>query len=77
MPIIKRIWRYQSSNQNQQIKEGQTTQWPKEKVQKDKQWYTNNTQIEQIEPHETLGVNLGASGGEAVPAPLLGPLVLL
>ena len=27
-------------NQNSQIEEGQTTQWPKEKVQKDKQQST-------------------------------------
>jgi hypothetical protein len=31
------IWRYQSGNQNQNIEEEQTIQWPKEKVQKDKQ----------------------------------------
>ena len=31
------IWRYQRSNQNPYIEE-QTTQWPKEKVQKNKQW---------------------------------------
>jgi hypothetical protein len=33
---IRRVWRYQRSNQNPYIEE-QTTQWPKEKVQK-----TNN-----------------------------------
>ena len=31
------IWRYQSGNQNPYIEE-QTTQWPKEKGQKNKQW---------------------------------------
>ena len=30
-------------NQNQYIEEEQTTQWPKEKVQKDKQRYTKHT----------------------------------
>jgi hypothetical protein len=29
--------RYQRGNQNPYIEEGQTTQWPKEKVKKDKQ----------------------------------------
>ena len=30
-------------NQNPQIEEEQTTQWPKEKVQKDKQWSIKHT----------------------------------
>jgi hypothetical protein len=34
---VRRVWRYQSGNQNLYIEEEQTTQWPKEKVQKDKQ----------------------------------------
>ena len=34
-----RVWRYQRGNQNPYIEEEQTTQWPKEKVQKDKQRY--------------------------------------
>jgi len=34
---IRRVWRYQSGNQNPYIEEEQTTQWSKEKVQKDKQ----------------------------------------
>jgi hypothetical protein len=33
----KRVWRYQTCSQNPEIEEGQTTQWPKEKGQKDKQ----------------------------------------
>ena len=32
--VIKRVWRYQRGNQNPYIEEEQTTQWPKEKVQK-------------------------------------------
>ena len=32
----RRVWRYQRDNHNQYIEEEQTTQWPKEKVQKDK-----------------------------------------
>jgi hypothetical protein len=35
--------RYQRGNQNLYIKEEQTTQWPKEKVQKDKQRSTKHT----------------------------------
>ena len=31
------MWRYQSGNQNPYIEEEQTTQWQKEKIQKDKQ----------------------------------------
>jgi len=35
--------RYQRSNQNQYTEEEQTTQWPKEKVQKYKQRSTKHT----------------------------------
>jgi hypothetical protein len=41
--IIRRLWRYQRGNQNLYIEEEQTTQWPKEKVQKDKQRLTKHT----------------------------------
>jgi hypothetical protein len=41
--LIKRVWRYQRGNQNPYIEEEQTTQWPKEKVQKDKQRSTKHT----------------------------------
>jgi hypothetical protein len=33
---LRRVWRYQRGNQNPYTEEEQTTQWPKEKVQKDK-----------------------------------------
>jgi hypothetical protein len=36
-------WRYQRGNQNPYIEEEQTTQWPREKVQKDKQRSTKHT----------------------------------
>jgi hypothetical protein len=39
----RRVWRYQRGNQNQYIEEEQTTQWPKEKGQKDKQRSTKHT----------------------------------
>ena len=38
-----RVWRYQRGNQNPYIKDEQTTQWPKEEVEKDKQWSTKDT----------------------------------
>ena len=40
---IRRVWRYQRWNQKPYIEEEQTTQWPKEKVQKGKQWSTKHT----------------------------------
>ena len=39
----RRVWRYQRGNQNPYNEEVQTTQWQKEKVQKDKQRYTKHT----------------------------------
>jgi hypothetical protein len=40
--VLRRDWRYQRGNQNPYIEEEQTTQWPKEKVQKDKQRSTKH-----------------------------------
>jgi len=40
---IRRVWRYQRGNQNPYIEEEQTTQWPKEKGQKEKQRSTKHT----------------------------------
>jgi hypothetical protein len=40
---IRRVKRYQRAKQNPYIEEEQTTQWPKEKEQKDKQRYTKHT----------------------------------
>jgi hypothetical protein len=42
----RRVWRYQRGNQNPYIEEEHTTQWPKEKVQKDKQRFKKNIHIE-------------------------------
>jgi hypothetical protein len=39
----RRVWRYQRGNQNPYIEEKQITQWPEEKVQKDKQRSTKHT----------------------------------
>jgi hypothetical protein len=41
--ILRRVWRYQRGNQNPYIENEQTTQWPKEKVQKDKERFTKHT----------------------------------
>ena len=40
---IRRAKRYQRGNQNPYIEEKQTAQWPKEKVQKNKQRSTKHT----------------------------------
>ena len=40
---IRRVWGYRRGNQNPYIEEEQTTQWPKEKAQKDKQRSTKHT----------------------------------
>jgi hypothetical protein len=42
-PGTKYLGRYQRGNRNPYIKEEQTIQWPKEKVQKDKQRSTKHT----------------------------------
>jgi hypothetical protein len=39
---MRSVWKYQRGNQIPYTEE-QTTQWPKEKVQKDKQWSTKHT----------------------------------
>ena len=37
MVALRRVWRYQRGNQNPYIEEEQTTQWPKEKGQNNRQ----------------------------------------
>jgi hypothetical protein len=41
--LVRRVWRYQRGNQNPYITEEQKAQWPKERVQKDKQRSTKHT----------------------------------
>ena len=53
---LRRVWRYQRVNQNPYIEKEQTTQWPKGKIQKDKQWSTKHThkikdRVTRCEPH--------------------------
>jgi len=43
MDVLRRVGRYQKGNQNPYIEEEQTTQWSKEKGQKDKQRSTKHT----------------------------------
>jgi len=43
LTLLRRVWRYQRSNQNPYIEEEQTTQCPKEKVQTNKQRSTKHT----------------------------------
>jgi len=59
-------------NQNPLIEEEQTTQWSKEKVQKDKQRSTNHTQKTKYRVTRTQlkpGLNSGAPEVLAVPVP--------
>ena len=66
---IGRVWRYQRSNQNSQIEEEQTIQWPNEKAQKDKQrstkynngvsWkYENNKSIKSDNTRTKLNITI-------------------
>ena len=56
--------RYQRSNQNPYIEEEQTTQWPKEKVQKDKQRSTKHTYKTRDRVTRTPLKTGGGGGGE-------------
>ena len=62
------------------IEEEQTTQWPKEKEQKDKQRSTKHTYKTEDRVTRTplkTGGELRCSGRVAVPAPLVTPVVLI
>jgi hypothetical protein len=64
--IWRRDCKYQRDNQNSYFEEKQTIQWPKEKVQKDKQRstkHTHQTKDRIKRTHEKLGVNSGALKG--------------
>ena len=63
---LRRIWSYQRGNQNPYIEEEQTTQWPTEKIQKDKQRstkHTHKTKDRVTQTPEKTGVNLCALEG--------------
>ena len=77
---IRRVSRYQRGNLNQYVEERQTTQWPKEKVQKDKQRSTKHTYKTKNRVTGTplkTGGELKCSGRVAVPAPLVTLVVLI
>ena len=62
---LRRVLRYQKGNQNPYIEEEQTTQWPKEKVQKDKKPSTKHTHKTKDRVTRTplkTGVELRCSG---------------
>ena len=70
---------FQRGNQNPYIEEDQTTQWPKEKVQKDKQRstkHTHKTKDRETQAPLNTWVNPSALKGKAVPAPQPAPVVL-
>ena len=78
--VLRRVCRYQRGNQNRYIEEEQTTQWSKEKVQKDKQRSTKHTYKTKDRVTRTplkTGGELRCSGRVAVPAPLVAPVVLI
>ena len=63
---LRRVWRYQRGNQNPHIEEEQTTQWPKEKVQKDNHRSTKHTYKTKdwvTQPTLKTGVNSGSPEG--------------
>jgi hypothetical protein len=77
---LRRVWRYQRGNQNPYIEEEQTTQWSKEKVQRDKQRSTKHTHKTKDRVTQTpvkTGGELRWSEGYSVPAPLVAPFVLI
>ena len=65
MTYARRVWRYQRGNQNPYIEEEMTTQWPKEKVQKDTQRstkYTHKTKDRVTRTQPKTGGELRYSG---------------
>ena len=74
----RRVWRYQSGNQNPYIEEEQTTQWSKKKNKRrnnDLQTIHIKLKIEHHEPQWKSRVNLGAPEGSAIPAQHVAPVV--
>ena len=77
---LRKVWRYQRGNQKPIYIEGQTTQWSKEKGQKDNNYLQNTTQKTIDRSTRTTqkpGVNPGAPEGKVVLAPLVEPVVVL
>jgi len=62
------------------VEEEQTTQWPKEKVQKDKRRSTKHTYKTKNRVTRTplkTGMHSCSPEGQAVPVPLVAPVVLI
>ena len=77
---VRRVWGYQRGNQNPYIEEEQTTQWPKEKVQKDKQRSTKHTYKNKDRVTRTplkTGGELRCSGRVSSSSPLVTPIMLI
>jgi hypothetical protein len=78
--VVRRVWGYQRGNQNPYFKEGQKTQWPNEKGQKNKQQstkHTHQTKDRVTRTPQKSGVSSDAPERVAVPAPLVTPVVLI
>ena len=74
------ISRYQKGDQNSSIEEEQTTQWPKEKMQKDKQRFikhVHKTKDRVTRTQLRQGVISGVPEGQTVPAPLVTLVVVI
>ena len=79
MTLLRRAWRDQRCNQIPYIKE-QTSQWRKEKVQKEKKWSTKpiyKAKGRVTGVHIKTGVNPGATEGSVYPDPLVAPVLLI
>ena len=79
MTLLRRVWRDQRCNQNPYIKE-QTSQWRKEKVQKEKQWSTKHIYKAKgrvTGVHIKTELNSGATEGSVDPDTLVAPVVLI
>jgi hypothetical protein len=79
MTLVRRVWRDQRCNHNPYFKE-QTSQWQKEKVQKEKQWSTKHIYKAKGRVtwlHIKTGVNSGAAERSVDPDPLVAPVVLI
>ena len=75
MTLLRRVWRDQRDNQNSYFKE-QTTQWRKEKVQKEKQQSARHTY--QAKGRVTrVPLKTGSPEGSVDPNPLVALVVLI
>jgi hypothetical protein len=57
--FLRRVWRYQRGNRNPEIEEKQTTQYPKEKGQKDNKFYKATIKNVSVSPYPTHNFGSG------------------